>query len=123
MQERRHTRRMRHRIRKRVVFAMAFLGFSTLFYQSIRSFEQDQAAALHYAPPAFDAIALKTPGSAFEPPSDTSRISGRTALQGPVAIGLAFRIDGNPELHAQLARLRDRDNLEPVLLPELVSPR
>lgn len=120
MQERKHTRRMRHRIRKRVLFAMAFLGFSTLFYQSVRSFEQDHAIAAGYAPRPGDAVAPAAPDTVSAPARDTG-------LQGPVAIGLAFRINGNPGLHAQLARLRDRDSTDdgtgPVILPALVSRR
>lgn len=116
MQERRHTRRMRHRIRKRVVFAMTFLGFSTLFYQSVQSFDQDRAVAATYIPPVSDTYRLAAAGSISLP------VSG-TPLQGPVAIGLAFRINGNPGLHAQLARLRHQENVDPVVLPELVSLR
>lgn len=119
MQERRYTRRMRHRIRKRVVFAMAFLGFSTLFYHSVLSFKQDRAHAVAYAAPTVSTVAVARPDSIPTTPAPP-----RTApLQGPVAVGLAFRINGDPGLQDQLARLRIDENFEPVVLPKLVSLR
>ena len=117
MQERRHTRRMRHRLRKRILFAFAFLGFSAVFYESALTFQQDQIAstsvtAVAQMPALVSSVAPPKPETALEPP-----------LQGPVAVGLAFRINGDPGLRDRYAHIRSLNTGEPVTLPELVTRR
>lgn len=114
MQERRYTRRMRRRIRKRVLFSMAFLGFSILFYHSVQSFKQDRIASVTYAIPTVSPVARAAQDTVPHSTPDTP-------LQGPVAVGLAFRINGDPGLHAQLAQSRNRDTDPPIALPALVT--
>jgi hypothetical protein len=117
MQERRHTRRMRHRLRKRILFAFAFLGFSAVFYESAQTFQQDQIAStavtsLAGAPTPISTIVPSKPVTAVEPPQ-----------QGPVAVGLAFRINGDPGLRDRYAHIRSLNSGAPVTLPELVTRR
>lgn len=125
MQDRRPTRRRRRRIRKRMIFAITFMVFSVLFYQSAQTFKQDRIAlATMTAPQSVAAL----PGPAGLPHPNTGTETGTpdvsaVPLQGPAAVGLAFRINSGPELNARLARIQRREEVIPVpaALPELVN--
>ena len=102
MQDRRPIKRRQRRFRKRVLFAMAFAGFSVLFYQSALTFKQDRIAAAVMTAPHHDSLPHGAGAvSAATVGSDSKTVPYAAApLQGPVAVGLAFRINGTPGLDA-----------------------
>ncbi len=111
MQDRRPIKRRQRRFRKRVLFAMAFAGFSVLFYQSALTFKQDRIAAAVMTAPHHDSLPHGAGAvSAATVGSDSKTVPYAAApLQGPVAVGLAFRINGTPGLDAVGARIQRRD--------------
>ena len=125
MQDRRPTKRRQRRIRKRMIFAITFMAFSVVFYQSAQTFKQDRiASAIMTAPQSV--AALPGPAGAPQPitGSKTSTEAGSTIpLQGPAAVGLAFRINSGPELNARLARSQRREEIiaVPAALPQIVN--
>lgn len=105
MQDRRPTKRRQSRFRKRIVFALAFMGFSVLFYQSALTFEQDRIASATMTAPYRQAVAQTAPRNGTADLALSDSLSP-PLLQGPAAVGLAFRINGGPDLRAQIARLQ-----------------
>ena len=125
MQDRRPTKRRQRRIRKRMIFAITFMAFSVVFYQSAQTFKQDRiASAIMTAPQSAAAL----PGPVGLPHRNTTTDTGTqdvstVPLQGPVAAGLAFRINNGPELNARLARIQRREEIiaVPAALPQIVN--
>lgn len=105
------------------MFALAFMGFSVLFYQSALTFKQDRIAL----------AAMMAPGPQSAPQgSDALRAlagSERPPLQGPAAVGLAFRINSGPDLRATIARLGQNGAYQTAIavdsrpLPEIIQTR
>ena len=106
MQDRRPIKRRQRRFRKRILFAMAFAGFSVLFHQSALTFKQDRIAAAVMTAPHHDSLPHGAGAvSAATVGSDSKTVPYAAApLQGPVAVGLAFRINRTPGLDAAGAR-------------------
>ena len=112
MQDRRPIKRRQRRFRKRILFAMAFAGFSVLFHQSALTFKQDRIAAAVMTAPHHDSLPHGAGAvSAATVGSDSKTVPYAAApLQGPVAVGLAFRINRTPGLDAAGARIQRRGN-------------
>jgi hypothetical protein len=125
MQDRRPTRRRQCRIRKRMIFAISFMAFSFLFYQSALTFKQDQvASAVMTAHQSVAALPAPTdlPRQNANMNTHTQGVT-ETPLQGPAAVSLAFRINSSPELSARMRRIQRREeiNVVPETLPEIVN--
>ena len=108
-----------------MIFAITFMAFSVLFCQSAQTFKHDRiASAMMTVPKSVVAlpgpVGLPQPSTGTEP--GTQDVSA-AQLQGPAAVGLAFRISSGPELNARLARIQRREEIIPVpaALPELVN--
>lgn len=93
------------------MFAFAFLGFSVLFYQSALTFKQDLIASATMTAPHPETVpqTARYNGVAELALSDSIPPS---PLQGPAAVGLAFRINSSPDLRAMVARLQQDDTDE-----------
>jgi len=108
-----------------MIFAITFMAFSVLFYQSAHTFKQDRiASAVMTAPQSVAAL----PGPVGLPHQNTRTEFGAqdvssVPLQGPAAVGLAFRINNGPELNARLARIQQREEViaVPAALPQIVN--
>ena len=105
MQDRSPIKCRQRRIRKRIVFAVAFMGFSVLFYQSALTFKQDRIASATVTAPFPETFTQSASQKGVASLALADSISP-PPLQGPAAAGLAFRINSSPDLRAMVARLQ-----------------